>query len=134
MRQLVTDRELRRLWDQGEFHTFTVEEGTVVTPSARDFLLEHRIELKRQPRERSMTVEPIAAAGGAPRYVIYRMASWVLGIITYSRALTRRRVFSISSAINWADFSISASFSIFSNTLPRASTAVSSSPEVAAKP
>ncbi len=70
MRQLVTDRELRKLWDQGEFRTFTVEEGTVVTPSARDFLLEHRIELKRQPRERSMTVEPIAPAGGAPRYVI----------------------------------------------------------------
>ena len=70
MRQLVTDRELRRLWDQGEFHTFTVEEGTVVTPSARDFLLEHRIELRLQPKGKTMTVEPIAAAGGAPRYVI----------------------------------------------------------------
>ena len=32
------------------------------------------------------------------------------------------------------DFSICASFSIFRNTLPKASTAVSSSPEVAAKP
>ena len=62
------------------------------------------------------------------------MASWVLGITTYSRALTRRRVFSISSAISWADFSIWASFSIFSKTFCRASTALSSSPVVPAKP
>ena len=55
--------------------------------------------------------------------LIYRIASWVLGIITYSSALTRRRVFSISSAISWADFSISASFKSLRNTFPSASTA-----------
>ena len=66
--------------------------------------------------------------------VIYRMFSWVWGMTTYSRALTRRRVFSISSAMSWAAFSVCASFSIDWNTSPKAATAPSSSPLVAAKP
>ena len=66
--------------------------------------------------------------------VIYWMASSIWGIFTYSRALTRRRVFSISSARSWEVFSISARRSISWSTPDRASTAPSSSPEVVAKP
>ena len=65
---------------------------------------------------------------------IYLMASCIWGIFTYSKALTLRRVFSISSASSWEVFSISASRSISRKTWDRASTASSSSPEVVAKP
>ena len=61
------------------------------------------------------------------------MFSSISGIITYSSALTRRRVFSISSASSWVVFSIWANFSISWNTEDRASTAPSSSQEVVAK-
>ena len=64
-------------------------------------------------------------------YLIFRRIS---GIITYYRALTRRRVFSISSARSCMVFSTSASSTISANTAAMDSTALSSSPLVWAKP
>ena len=54
--------------------------------------------------------------------------------ITGSSALTRRRVFSISAAMSWQDFSTSASFSIFGKTAESERIASSRSPVVKAKP
>ena len=56
------------------------------------------------------------------------------GIITYSSALTRRRVFSISCASICVVFSTCASSSMSLNTSASFSSASSSSPDVCAKP
>ena len=48
--RLLTDVELRARWSCHREKTYSVEEGTILTPSARDFLHEHGIELRFIPR------------------------------------------------------------------------------------
>jgi len=43
--KLLTDSELRAHWSQTRCSTYCVEEGTILTPAARDFLREHNITL-----------------------------------------------------------------------------------------
>ena len=66
-RRLITDGELRGLWNRAPFSELTVEEDAILTPSARDFLLEHRISLQKGTP--TMTVTPIPERGGQKRYV-----------------------------------------------------------------
>ena len=66
-RRLITDGELRGLWNRAPFSELTVEEDAILTPSARDFLLEHRITLKQGVP--TMTVTPIPERAGQKRYV-----------------------------------------------------------------
>lgn len=66
-RRLITDGELRGLWNRAPFSELTVEADAILTPSAKDFLLEHRITLKTG--DPTMTVTPIPERGGAKRYV-----------------------------------------------------------------
>ena len=65
--------------------------------------------------------------------VMYLMLSCISGIITYSRAFTRRRVFSISSASMLQVFSTSASSKRSGRQVVSSVTAVSSSRVVKAK-
>lgn len=67
--KILTDTELRARWQGG--NVWYVEPGTIVTPAARDFLREHRIELCDEAQGAAygkMTVEPLPASGGAGRY------------------------------------------------------------------
>ena len=66
-RRLITDGELRGLWNRAPFSELTVEADAILTPSAKDFLLEHRITLKKG--DPTMTVTPIPERGGQKRYV-----------------------------------------------------------------
>jgi len=43
---LLTDTDLRAAWAKGERSICTVAEGTILTPTARDFIREHRMELR----------------------------------------------------------------------------------------
>ena len=42
---LLTDVELRARWSRDRSSTYYVEEGAILTPSAKDFLKEHNIQL-----------------------------------------------------------------------------------------
>lgn len=67
--KLLTDIELRSRWSRSPTDTYYVEEGTLLTPSARDFLREHRIELRfTPPQGGSMTRTPIPTRDGKPVY------------------------------------------------------------------
>lgn len=77
---LLTDVELRARWSRDRSSTYYVEEGTILTPSARDFLNEHKIQLCYHapglPVERqatavaasAMTTTPIPVRNGRARY------------------------------------------------------------------
>ena len=71
---LLTDVELRARWSRDRSSTYYVEEGTILTPSARDFLNEHKIQLcytsGGTPTESvaSMTMTPIPTQNGKARY------------------------------------------------------------------
>lgn len=71
---LLTDVELRARWSRDRSSTYYVEEGTILTPSARDFLKEHKIQLcytsEGAPTESagSMTMTPIPIQNGKARY------------------------------------------------------------------
>ena len=45
MKKLLTDIELRSQWSQNRSKTYYVEEGTMLTPAARDFVRENEITL-----------------------------------------------------------------------------------------
>ena len=70
--KVLTDVELRARWkveSGGEYH---VEQGTVLTPAARDFLRERNIRLcvdEGTPAYKTMTVEPIPLRDGKPKYI-----------------------------------------------------------------
>ena len=70
--KVLTDVELRSCWNGksgGEYH---VEQGTVLTPAARDFLRERNICLcvdEAAPAYETMTVEPIPLWNGKPKYL-----------------------------------------------------------------
>jgi ethanolamine utilization cobalamin adenosyltransferase len=65
---LLTDTELRVHWFKTRSAYYVVEEGTYITPSARDFLREHNIELRySSSKTDTMTVsKTIPQEGCAP--------------------------------------------------------------------
>ncbi len=72
-RNLLTDIELRAHWSRTRAATYYVEENTLLTPAARDFVREHNIQLCPLPApgaqaESAMTTTPIPTQGGRARY------------------------------------------------------------------
>lgn len=71
-RNLLTDIELRAHWSRTRSATYYVEENTLLTPAAQDFVREHRIQLCPLPdpghQGESMTATPIPTQGGRARY------------------------------------------------------------------
>lgn len=70
--KLLTDVELRARWSPNRAPVYYVEEGTILTPSAQDFIREHHITLQtvsHQEASRTMTVVPIPMADGGARFV-----------------------------------------------------------------
>ena len=63
-RKLLTDVELRARWSQKRTSTYFVEEGTILTPAAMDFLRENKIELRRAPAVEEMTVVQVPIRDG----------------------------------------------------------------------
>ena len=69
-RKLLTDVELRARWAQRPEQVCRVEEGTILTPAARDFIREHGITLQFETQERqSMTRTPIPVRQGKAVFV-----------------------------------------------------------------
>ena len=68
--KLLTDAELRARWSQTRENTYSVEEGTILTPSAKDFLREHHITLRFDAgKDKVMTATAIPTRGGKASYV-----------------------------------------------------------------
>jgi ethanolamine utilization cobalamin adenosyltransferase len=72
---LLTDVELRARWSRDRSSTYYVEEGAILTPSAKDFLKEHNIQLcytmgseTTESAVSSMTMTPIPTKEGKARY------------------------------------------------------------------
>ena len=66
-RKLLTDVELRARWSRDRSDRYYVEEGTILTPSAMDFIRENRIELCfRSESGGVMSLAPIPTRGGKP--------------------------------------------------------------------
>ena len=71
-RKLLTDVELRAHWSQNRTETYPIEDGTILTPAARDFIREHGIRLCSAGAEQgtqSMTRTPFPMKDGKPVYV-----------------------------------------------------------------
>ena len=70
-RKLLTDAELRSRWRQISEHGCTVEEGTILTPAAKDFIREHRIALTytKGGNPGIMTRTPVPVRGGKVTYI-----------------------------------------------------------------
>lgn len=70
---LVTDADLRARWSFQPEDPIRLEAGAVLTPSARDFIRENRIELAELPPAETargvMTRCPVPTRGGKPVYV-----------------------------------------------------------------
>ena len=69
---LVTDADLRSRWSFRPEDPVRLEPGAVLTPSARDFVREHKIELLETPAAgayRSMTRRSVPMKGGRPSFV-----------------------------------------------------------------
>ena len=66
-RKLLTDVELRARWSRDRSDRYYVEEGTILTPSAMDFLRENRIELcMRSESSGVMSRTPVPMRNGKP--------------------------------------------------------------------
>lgn len=71
-RKLLTDVELRARWSRDRQSVCRVEEGTILTPAARDFLREHNIALRFITAEDApavMTATAIPTQGGNTFYI-----------------------------------------------------------------
>lgn len=70
-RKLLTDVELRARWSRDRQTVCCVEEGTILTPAARDFLREHNIELRftQKGAPAVMTATAIPTQGGEALYI-----------------------------------------------------------------
>lgn len=66
--KLLTDIELRSRWSRDRAASFCVEEGTILTPAARDFIREQGIELRFTPVSEVMARAPIPFRDGKPVY------------------------------------------------------------------
>lgn len=70
--KLLTDVELRARWSRQRKSTYQVEAGTILTPSAKDFLREHNITLcftGEEDKPAIMTATPIPTKGGRAAYI-----------------------------------------------------------------
>lgn len=70
--RLLTDTELRARWSPCRGSTYDVEEGTILTPAARDFLREQNIQLRFvAPEEgpKTMPMTPIPVRQGKAVFV-----------------------------------------------------------------
>lgn len=70
--KLLTDVELRARWTRSRRPVYTVEEGTILTPSAKDFIREHGITLRfAAPGEKpeTMTSTPIPVRRGKATFI-----------------------------------------------------------------
>jgi len=68
---LLTDTELRSRWFQDRPAVFQVEEGTILTPSAQDFIRENNIQLcVKASAPAGMSRTPIPFRDGKPVYQI----------------------------------------------------------------
>lgn len=66
--KVLTDTELRARWSRDRASTFCVAEGTILTPSAQDFIREQGIQLSFAPRPEVMTRTPIPVQEGRTLY------------------------------------------------------------------
>lgn len=69
--KLLTDIELRAHWSRDRSDTYCVAEGTILTPSARDFLREHGIRLRftlPSGQTETMTTTPLPTRNGKAVY------------------------------------------------------------------
>ena len=70
--KLLTDVELRARWSPNRASVYYVEEGTILTPSAQDFIRENHITLQtisHRETSEAMTVIPTTAADSGARFV-----------------------------------------------------------------
>jgi ethanolamine utilization cobalamin adenosyltransferase len=70
--KLLTDVELRAKWARSQEKAYCIEEGTIVTPAAQDFLRENGIVLTRVApgaAQETMTRTPIPMRGGKAVFV-----------------------------------------------------------------
>lgn len=68
--KLLTDMELRARWSPGREPVYEVKEGTILTPSARDFIREHGITLHYVGQDpKTMTRTPIPVCQGKAQFV-----------------------------------------------------------------
>ena len=69
-RKLLTDVELRSRWRQSAEQGVTVEEGTIITPAAQDFIREQGIRLRivKQGVHETMTRTPVPVREGKAVY------------------------------------------------------------------
>ena len=68
-RKILTDTELRAVWPMHREETYCVPEGTILTPSARDYIRENNINLQTVPdmgEYETMTVSEIPMKDGSP--------------------------------------------------------------------
>lgn len=64
----LTEAELRARWLKQPEAALCLEDGAVLTPSARDFVREHHIELAVRPAGGGMSRTPIPQRGGKPAF------------------------------------------------------------------
>ena len=70
-RKILTDTELRAVWPLHRDETYRVPEGTILTPSARDYIRENNIKLQtftESPEYETMTVTEIPMKNGRPLF------------------------------------------------------------------
>ena len=77
MGRLLTDIELRARWNIKRKHIIEVEEGTILTPAARDFIRENKIKLQftSAPDNNTMTRLKPPTKGGKPVFIDYASGS-----------------------------------------------------------
>lgn len=71
-KKVLSDVELRSRWAYSDSSTIEVEEGTVLTPAAKDFIREHQINVlyvAPQFQGKTMSRTPISVRSGKPQYV-----------------------------------------------------------------
>ena len=68
-RKVVTDIELRSHWQRSRETELVIEEGTVLTPAARDFIRENGITVTEKRHTDTMPVQPLPLENGRPVYV-----------------------------------------------------------------
>jgi ethanolamine utilization cobalamin adenosyltransferase len=70
--KIITDTELRATWSVNPFTEYEVEENTIVTPAARDFINEHGITLRVAQKDlsyRKMPYTPIPSCAAQSKYI-----------------------------------------------------------------
>lgn len=68
-RKVVTDIELRSHWQRSRETELIIEEGTVLTPAAKDFIRENGITVIEKRQASVMPVQPLPLENGRPVYV-----------------------------------------------------------------